>query len=188
VGQRYSAALVKSHWPDGQSRVYTVTTTQPTVRLYGSAEDRWRMGEIASAYGVLGVKNILGGIDHLLFVLALLLLVGFNRRLVWTITAFTVARSVTLALSALGWPTLRPPLVEATIALSISGWRWASCWPWPWRSPCGACSRDIPSSSPRERRRSMRSEVSRRTGRSAGWSQSWLEHRVTRFSFHHAAA
>jgi hydrogenase/urease accessory protein HupE len=77
------------------------------------------MGEIASAYIVLGIEHILGGIDHLLFVLALLFLVGFNRRLLWTITAFTVAHSLTLALSALGWLTLRSPPVEATIALSI---------------------------------------------------------------------
>jgi hypothetical protein len=54
-----------------------------------------------------------------MFVLALLFLVGFNRRLLWTITAFTVAHSLTLALSALGWLTLRAPPVEATIALSI---------------------------------------------------------------------
>jgi len=45
--------------------------------------------------------------------------VGFNRRLVWTITAFTAAHSLTLASSALGWLVLRPPPVEATIALSI---------------------------------------------------------------------
>lgn len=77
------------------------------------------MGEIASAYVMLGVEHILSGIDHLLFVVALLFLVGFNRRLVWTITAFTAAHSITLALSALGWLTLRSPPVEATIALSI---------------------------------------------------------------------
>jgi hypothetical protein len=50
---------------------------------------------------------------------SLLFLVGFNRRLVATITAFTVAHSLTLASSALGWLTLRSPPVEATIALSI---------------------------------------------------------------------
>jgi hypothetical protein len=50
---------------------------------------------------------------------ALLFLVGFNRRLVWTITAFTAAHSITLALSALDLLTLRSPPVEATIALSI---------------------------------------------------------------------
>ena len=47
------------------------------------------------------------------------MLVGLRRRLVWTITAFTVAHSLTLASSALGWVVLRPPPVEATIALSI---------------------------------------------------------------------
>ena len=68
---------------------------------------------------MLGVEHILSGIDHLLFVVALLFLVGFNRQLVWTITAFTLAHSLTLASAALGWLTLRSPPVEATIALSI---------------------------------------------------------------------
>jgi len=67
----------------------------------------------------LGVEHILTGYDHLTFVLALLLLVGFNKRLLLTITAFTAAHSLTLAISALGLLTLRPPPVEATIALSI---------------------------------------------------------------------
>jgi hydrogenase/urease accessory protein HupE len=119
VGKRYSATLIKVFWLDGPSRVYTVTPGQPTVHLYGAAEDRRGMGEIASAYLALGVEHILTGFDHLLFVISLLFLVGFNRRLVGTITAFTLAHSVTLALSALGLLTLRPPPVEATIALSI---------------------------------------------------------------------
>ncbi len=119
VGKRYSAALVKVFWLDGQSHVYTLTAGQPTVHLYGSADDQRGMGEIASAYTVLGVEHILTGLDHLLFVIGLLFLVGFNRRLLWTITAFTAAHSLTLACSALGWLVLRPPPVEATIALSI---------------------------------------------------------------------
>ena len=119
VGQRYSAALVKVVWLDGQSRVYTLTGAQPTVHLYGSADDRRGMGEIARAYTVLGVEHILTGVDHLLFVIGLLFLVGFGRRLLWTITAFTAAHSLTLALGALGLLTLRSPPVEATIALSI---------------------------------------------------------------------
>ncbi|MEI7783941.1 MAG: HupE/UreJ family protein [Betaproteobacteria bacterium] len=65
------------------------------------------------------MEHILTGWDHLLFVISLLLLVGINRRLVGTITAFTVAHSLTLAGSALGWLTLRAAPVEATIALSI---------------------------------------------------------------------
>ena len=119
VGKRYSAALVKVFWLDGQSRVYTLTAGQPTVHLYGSADDQRGMGEIASAYTTLGVEHILTGVDHLLFVIGLLFLVGFNRRLLWTITAFTAAHSLTLACSALGWLVLRSPPVEATIALSI---------------------------------------------------------------------
>jgi hydrogenase/urease accessory protein HupE len=119
VGERYSAAIVKVSWLDGQSRVYTLTASQPTVHLYGSADDQRGMGEIASTYLLLGVEHILSGFDHLLFVIGLLFLVGFNRRLVLTITAFTAAHSLTLASSALGLLTLRAPPVEATIALSI---------------------------------------------------------------------
>jgi HupE/UreJ protein len=119
VGKRYSAALVKVFWRDGQSRVYTLTERQPAVHLYGSADDKRGMGEIARAYLTLGVEHILSGIDHLLFVAALLFLVGFQRKLVWTITAFTLAHSLTLASAALGWLTLRSAPVEATIALSI---------------------------------------------------------------------
>jgi len=119
IGKRYSAALIKIFWLDGQNRVYTITAGQPTVHLFGSADDRRGMGEIARAYTILGVEHILTGIDHLLFVIALLFLVGFRRRLVLTITAFTAAHSLTLASSALGLLTLRPPPVEASIALSI---------------------------------------------------------------------
>lgn len=119
VGERYSAAIVKVIWQDGESHVYTLTKSQPTVQLYGAANDPRGMGEIANAYTLLGVEHILGGIDHLLFVVGLLFLVGFRRRLVWTITAFTAAHSLTLASSALGWLTLRSAPVEASIALSI---------------------------------------------------------------------
>jgi hydrogenase/urease accessory protein HupE len=119
VGEDYSAAIVKIYWLDGQTRVFTLTTRQPEVHLHGSADDKRGVGEIARAYAILGVEHILGGFDHLMFVLSLLFLVGFNKRLVYTISAFTLAHSLTLALSSLGLLTLRPPPVEATIALSI---------------------------------------------------------------------
>lgn len=119
VGKRYSAAMVKVIWRDGQSRVYTITAAQPSVQLYGSADDHRGSGEIAKAYLVLGVEHILSGVDHLLFVIGLLFLVGFRRRLIGTISAFTLAHSLTLACSAFGWLTLRPAPVEALIALSI---------------------------------------------------------------------
>ena len=119
VGKRYSAALVKVFWLDGQTRVYTLTAGQTTVQLFGAADDPRGMGEIAKAYTLLGVEHILSGTDHLLFVIGLLFLVGFRRQLFWTISAFTLAHSLTLASSALGWLALRSPPVEATIALSI---------------------------------------------------------------------
>lgn len=119
VGNRYSAAIVKIFWIDGQSSVFTLSEGQPKARLYGSAQDRRTWREIASTYTVLGIEHILSGFDHLLFVFSLLFLVGFQRKLIWTITAFTAAHSVTLALAALGVLTLRSPPVEASIALSI---------------------------------------------------------------------
>lgn len=119
VGKGVSAVLVKVHWQDGQTRIYTLTAGQPEVQLFGAADDPRGMGEVARAYGLLGVEHILSGFDHLLFVLGLLFLVGFNRRLVWTISAFTLAHSLTLGLSTLGWISLRSSPVEAMIALSI---------------------------------------------------------------------
>ena len=119
VGSKFSAALLKVYWQDGQSHVYTLTAGQPTVHMFGAADDKRAMGEIALAYTALGFEHIMSGIDHLLFVASLLFLVGFRRQLVWTITAFTVAHSLTLASAALGWLTLRPTPVEACIALSI---------------------------------------------------------------------
>ncbi|MFT6797769.1 MAG: hydrogenase/urease accessory protein HupE [Maribacter sp.] len=70
-------------------------------------------------YLLLGVEHILFGIDHLLFVLALLLLTKGFRKIVKTITAFTIAHSITLSLAALGFIGLPGAPVEAVIALSI---------------------------------------------------------------------
>jgi hydrogenase/urease accessory protein HupE len=119
VGDKFSAVLVKVQWADGRNSVFTLTAGQPSVQVYGGADDERGMGEIVRAYTILGVEHILSGFDHLLFVIGLLFLVGFQRRLVWTISAFTLAHSLTLASAALGWLTLRAPPVEACIALSI---------------------------------------------------------------------
>ncbi len=75
--------------------------------------------DVARTYFVLGVQHILTGIDHLLFVLALLFIVGNWRRLVATVTAFTVAHSITLAAATLGLVRVAQAPVEATIALSV---------------------------------------------------------------------
>jgi len=74
---------------------------------------------VAQTYLVFGVEHILGGIDHLLFVLALLLIVSGRWLLLKTITAFTVAHSLTLVLATLGLVKVPSAPVEAIIALSI---------------------------------------------------------------------
>lgn len=85
---------------------FTIPVEAGTLQVFGD-------------YLGLGVTHILEGIDHLLFVLALILLVPTIRRLFWTVTAFTLAHSITLAAASLGWLILPPPPVEAVIALSI---------------------------------------------------------------------
>jgi hydrogenase/urease accessory protein HupE len=71
------------------------------------------------AYLLLGIEHILTGFDHLSFVLGLLLLVRSRLTLIKTITAFTVAHSLTLAAAALGFVHVNPSVIEALVAFSI---------------------------------------------------------------------
>jgi hydrogenase/urease accessory protein HupE len=75
--------------------------------------------EVARTYTVLGIEHILLGFDHLCFVLALVLIVRGTRRLILTVTTFTLAHSVTLVLATLEVIHVPGPPVEAVIALSI---------------------------------------------------------------------
>ncbi len=75
--------------------------------------------DVIRIYTGLGIEHILLGVDHLLFVFALLLIVKGWRRLVGTITAFTLAHSITLAAATLGYVHVPQAPVEAVIALSI---------------------------------------------------------------------
>jgi hydrogenase/urease accessory protein HupE len=75
--------------------------------------------DVVASYAALGVEHILRGVDHLLFVLGLVLLVRGRREILWTITAFTLGHSVTLALATLGVVNAPTRLVEALIAASI---------------------------------------------------------------------
>ena len=109
-------ALVRVEWRDGTVQTARVLPGAPRFTLR-AAPGR---GEVAKTYLGLGVEHILLGIDHLLFVLALFLLVAGGRRLVATITAFTLAHSVTLAAATLGFVHVRPAPVEACIALSVA--------------------------------------------------------------------
>jgi len=117
LGKSYSAAMIKMHWLDGQSHAYTATGSQPTIHLYASADDDTQGG--AWAYLHLGIEHILLGVDHLLFVLGLLLIVGQRWMLVKTITAFTLAHSITLAVATLGVAHVPAAPLNASIALSI---------------------------------------------------------------------
>jgi len=119
LGKSYSALLFNIKWREGEKRVYTLTAAQPHIFLFGGPNDERETLEIAKAYVGLGIEHILTGWDHLCFVFSLLLLVSFKKRLISTITFFTLAHSITLALSALDIFTLRAAPVEVTIALSI---------------------------------------------------------------------
>jgi hydrogenase/urease accessory protein HupE len=71
------------------------------------------------SYFTLGVRHILGGWDHLLFVAGLMLIATSWRTLLWAISGFTLAHSLTLSLAALGWVRIPISPTEAVIALSI---------------------------------------------------------------------
>jgi len=76
-------------------------------------------GRIARDYLLLGVEHIIGGLDHLLFVLGLLVIARTAKRILLAVTGFTVAHSITLSLSSLGLISIPVAPVEAVIALSI---------------------------------------------------------------------
>ncbi|WP_051687023.1 HupE/UreJ family protein [Microbulbifer sp. HZ11] len=107
--------LVTVRWLDGREQITRLLPDQPQMRVENKAGKK----EIANMYFVLGVEHILLGIDHLLFVLALMVLVSGVRQLMITITAFTLAHSITLAAAVLGAVKLPQGPVEAVIALSI---------------------------------------------------------------------
>lgn len=107
--------LVRIEWLDGATHVARLAPSSPSFVVEAAPG----VLTVARTYLALGVEHILFGIDHLLFVLALLILVEGWRRLIETITAFTVAHSVTLAAATLGFVHVPQAPVEAVIALSI---------------------------------------------------------------------
>lgn len=107
--------LAQIQWLDGSSQVARAGPGNPTLSIEAAAS----AGAIIYTYTFLGIEHILGGIDHLLFILALLIIVRGVGRLVATITAFTLAHSLTLAAATLGYVNIPGKPVEAVIALSI---------------------------------------------------------------------
>jgi len=107
--------LVRLVRRDGTVQLGRIFPASPSFLVTGSP----RAFEVVRTYTVLGIEHILTGFDHLLFVLALVILVKGLRRLIATITAFTVAHSLSLVAATLGWIHVPGPPVEACIALSI---------------------------------------------------------------------
>ena len=130
--------LARVEMLDGRTWTTIAHPSQPWVQI--AASQTW-LG-VAGAYLRLGIEHIWSGIDHLLFILALMILVRGTRRLIATVTAFTVAHSITLAGATLGFVHVPQKPVEACIALSIvfvaceivharQGWQgWTERWPW----------------------------------------------------------
>lgn len=130
--------LVRVKMLDGQESTTLVHPSQP---WFEPAVTPSKL-HVAAAYLRLGIEHIWSGIDHLLFILGLMILIKGTRRLIATVTAFTVAHSITLAGATLGFVHVPQPPVEACIALSIvfvaseivrarEGQQgWTERWPW----------------------------------------------------------
>lgn len=107
--------LVRIEYLNGSQATIMVHPSQAWVDI-PAAQSKFA---VLTTYVLHGIDHILEGFDHLLFVLALVLIVRNTRTLVWTITAFTAAHSITLTLATLGVIHVPGAPVEATIALSI---------------------------------------------------------------------
>lgn len=108
-------ALVRIEYLDQDPVVFMLQPDNDQIIIPGEISS-W---EVIKTYAILGIEHILFGIDHLLFVLALIIItVGF-KKIIKTITAFTLAHSITLSMAVLGYANLPGPPVEAVIALSI---------------------------------------------------------------------
>lgn len=107
--------LVRLEYLDGTTQVTMLMPSKPSF-IVEAAPSLWRR---AATYLRLGIDHILLGIDHLLFIFGLLLIVGNRWMLIKTITAFTIAHSITLAVATLGYASAPLPPLNAAIALSI---------------------------------------------------------------------
>jgi hydrogenase/urease accessory protein HupE len=107
-----TSTFVRAELADGRTISGVVQASDPSFQFAAARP-------MLPAYFALGIEHILGGLDHLFFVIGLILLVPAMWRLVGALTAFTVAHSVTLGAAALGFAGLPQAAVEVVIALSI---------------------------------------------------------------------
>ncbi|MDN3204528.1 HupE/UreJ family protein [Algoriphagus sediminis] len=108
-------ALLTITYLNGETVSVLLQPDKDTIIIPGES----KLIDIIQTYTILGIEHILLGIDHLLFVLALILIVKGNWKIIKTVTAFTLAHSITLSAAALGLVFIPGPPVEAVIALSI---------------------------------------------------------------------
>ena len=118
-GNAYSRVITRVTWLDGRDLVAVLTRDAPNLGVRSARADGSDRVRTSLDYTRLGIEHILRGVDHWLFVLGLILLVRFGRGLFWTITAFTLAHSLTLSAAVLGLVSVPSSPVEAVIALSI---------------------------------------------------------------------
>ena len=111
----FSDALVRVAPLGAAVQAGRLTREEPRLTIAAQAE----RGQIARTYFALGIEHILFGFDHLLFVIGLVLLIRRGRQVVTTVTMFTLAHSLTLALTTLGWFAVARRPLEVCIALSI---------------------------------------------------------------------
>lgn len=109
------STLIRLTWADGETRTI-LAGPKETLVVIPAPETT---AGVARQYTSLGITHIITGYDHLLFLACLIFIAGAGRRIVYTVTGFTLAHSVTLALAALGAIHVPAPPVEAAIALSI---------------------------------------------------------------------
>ena len=107
--------LVRVEMLDGRKWTTIVHPSQPWVEI--AASQSW--AGVVGTYILQGIRHILFGADHMLFVLGLLLIVKDRWMLLKTVTAFTVAHSITLAIATLGYAEVPVVPLNAAIALSI---------------------------------------------------------------------
>lgn len=113
--QTITDVLVRVELLDGRKWTTFAHPSRPWIEI--AAAQNWPA--VAGSYIVQGIRHILFGADHMLFVLGLLLIVKDRWMLLKTVTAFTVAHSITLALATLGYANALLVPVDAAIALSI---------------------------------------------------------------------
>lgn len=116
IDDQRASALVKISDPSGSSATHLLTPRQPSAEVVARIDK----ADVASDYLGFGIEHLLTGWDHVLLVIALMFIAQTRRALIWTITAFTLGHSITLALATFDLIQLPPAPTEAAIAASIA--------------------------------------------------------------------